>query len=423
MRIAVIGSGISGIASAWLLSRAHDVHLFERDARLGGHTDTRVVADNDGHQLPIDTGFIVYNEVTYPLLVRLFDELDVATQPSSMSWSLTCRQCRLEYAGNARGIFAQPSRMVDPSHLRMLADVMAFNRMGRRLRNDPAIDGVTLGDLVHDRDGRFGRRFSDGFARHYLLPMTAAIWSSGTGVVDRFPLKGLLEFLDNHGLLGIRSHHPWRTVSGGSASYLAPMAQQLGDTIHLGSAVTAVSRDTDGVTLSTANSGPHRFDAVVVATHADQALRLLTDASPQEKELLGEWDYATNERWLHRDISLMPTRRNAWASWNYLVDDCTEPGSVPTLTYYANRLQNLATTADYMVTLNPSRPPSAVIERDMVTHPTYTVASMATHPSLSAINGVNRTWFAGAYQRWGFHEDGLWSAVRVAADFGVRWPT
>lgn len=436
MRIAVVGSGISGMASAWLLSRRHEVHLFEREPRIGGHTDTRSVPTPAGATVPIDTGFIVYNEVTYPLLVRLFDELGVATQPSSMSWSLQCKRCNLEYAGSAQGMFAQRRRIGDPRHLRMLADLLAFNRLGRRLRDDPRIDGMSLGNLIDpspvdtttldagpvDAKHRFGHRFSDEFARHYLLPMTAAIWSSGTTTARQFPLKGLLEFLDNHGLLGVRSHHPWRTVVGGSASYLKPLSAPLADRIHVGSPVAGITRDEAGATLRFNDGTRTHFDAVVIATHADQALRLLDDPSLDEKELLSAWIYATNDRWLHTDTSLMPSRRSAWASWNYRVDDCTTDGFVPSLTYYANRLQNLQATTDYMVTLNPSTPPAHVIARDVVNHPSYTLESMATQDDLAGLNGARRTWFAGAYQRWGFHEDGLWSAVRVADDFGLRWP-
>lgn len=422
MRIAVVGSGISGMAAAWLLARRHDVHVFERDRRIGGHTDTRMVPTPTGDTVAIDTGFIVYNEVTYPLLVRLFDELGVQTQPSTMSWSLQCQRCDLEYAGSATGMFAQRRRLTDRRHLRMMADLLAFHRLGRRLRTDRAIDGMALGDLLGP-DGRFGHRFGEDFARHYLLPMTAAIWSSGTTTARGFPLKGLLEFLDNHGLLGVRSHHPWRTVVGGSASYLTPLSAPLTGRIHAGDPVAGISRDDAGAHLRFASGRRAHFDAVIVATHADQALRLLDDPSVDEKEVLGAWTYAANDRWLHTDTTVMPRRRSAWASWNYLIDDCTTDGSVPSLTYYANRLQSLRSDTDYLVTLNPTRAVGSVLARDTVHHPTYTIESMATHDDLADLNGGRHTWFAGAYQRWGFHEDGLWSAVRVAEDFGLRWPS
>ncbi|MEX0832203.1 MAG: FAD-dependent oxidoreductase [Nitriliruptoraceae bacterium] len=423
MRIAVVGSGISGLAAAWLLSRRHDIQVFEGQPRIGGHTDTRMVPSPTGTPVPIDTGFIVYNEHTYPLLVQLLDELDVATQPSSMSWSLTCAACDLEYAGNARGLFAQPRRLADPRHLRMVRDLLAFNRLGRQLRHDPAIANLTLGEFLSDEHGRFGHRFGRPFARHYLLPMTAAIWSSGTATVGQFPLKGLLEFLDNHGLLGVRTHHPWRTVVGGSAAYLRPLTAPLEGRIHVGRAVAGIQRHEAGATLRFDDERQVNFDAVIVATHADQALHLLDDPSPDEKELLGAWTYSRNDRWLHTDTRLLPRRRAAWASWNYRIEDCAIDDALPTLSYHANRLQNLDESTDYLVTLNPSRPPDQVIARDDVTHPTYTLESMATHDDLAELNGVNHTWFAGAYQRWGFHEDGLWSAVRVAEDFGLRWPS
>jgi uncharacterized protein len=416
VRIAVVGSGISGLAAAWLASGRHEVHLFEARARLGGHTHT-VPVDAGGRSVPVDTGFIVYNEATYPLLVRLFDELGVATQPSDMSWSLRCARCDLEYAGNARGLLAQPRRVADPSYLRMLADIARFNRLGRRLVDDPRAQGVPLGRFL-DAAG-----FGHGFRAHYLLPMAAAIWSSGTEVVERFPVGTLLRFFANHGLLGVTTHHRWRTVTGGTSSYIPELTAPL-DAIHAGDPVVAVDRDRDGVTLRTTSGATHRADAVVLAAHADESLAMLTDPSPLEKELLGAWDYSDNATYLHSDTELLPRSRAAWASWNYLLDDCRQPTERVSLSYHMNRLQSLDTDTEFVVSLNPTDPPrSARTIRTMTyTHPAYTPLSVGTQSRLDELNGQRRSFFVGAYQRYGFHEDGLWSAVRAVSHLGIRWP-
>ncbi len=420
MRIAVVGTGISGSASAWLLTGAgHEVHVFEREPRLGGHTNTVETVRADGGRLGVDTGFIVYNEATYPLLVRLFDELGVATQPSDMSWSLRCERCDLEYAGSARGIVAQPARLASPSYLRMLTDVARFNRLGARLVDDPRTGNLTIGRFL-DVAG-----FGHGFRDHYLLPMAAAIWSSGTGTIGEFPLSTLLRFFANHGLLGVTTHHQWRTVVGGTSSYLAPLTAPFRDRIHTAAPVVSLARDSDAARLRLADGGAHTFDAVVVAAHADEALALLADPTPQEKELLGAWSYSDNDTFLHTDTALLPRRRQAWASWNYLLEDCRTPTNRVSLSYHMNRLQNLDEPNEYVVTLNPATPPAPdrTLARMTYTHPGYTRASVATHDALDTLNGHRRTFYAGAYQRYGFHEDGLWSAVRAVSHLGVRWPT
>ncbi|MEX1164057.1 MAG: FAD-dependent oxidoreductase [Nitriliruptor sp.] len=427
MRIAVIGTGISGLASAYLLSRHHEVHVFEREPRLGGHTHTvrvpRSGAPADPRsrtegELPVDTGFIVYNETTYPLLVALFDELGVATQPSDMSWSLRCERCDLEYAGSARGIVAQPRNLASPSYLRMLADIARFNRLGSRLVDDPRAASVSLGHFL--RTAGFGH----GFRHHYLQPMAAAIWSSGTQDIETFPLGTLLRFFTNHGLLGVRTHHPWRTVVAGTSSYIAPLTAPFADRLHTGDGVATVARDTDGVTIRTASGTTARFDAVVLATHADEALGMLADPSRLEKELLGPWGYSDNATYLHTDTDLLPRSRAAWASWNYLLDDCRTPSQRVSLSYHMNRLQTLDEPREYVVTLNPSTAPreGSVLRRLDYTHPTFSPDAVATQDRLDELNGRGRTFHVGAYQRYGFHEDGLWSAVRAVSHLGVRWP-
>lgn len=418
MRIAVVGAGIAGLASAWLLSRAHEVHLVEAEPRLGGHTNTRTVRQPDGTELAVDTGFIVYNEPTYPLLTQLFDELGVATQPSDMSWSLRCERCDLEYAGNARGLFAQPARMVQRSQLRMLADLVRFNRLGRRLVGDPRTRTTSIGRFLA------GGGFSSGFQDHYLLPMASAVWSSGTGAVADLPLDTLLRFFDNHGLLGITTHHPWRTVTGGSSSYVAALTRPISGRIHLGDAAVRIERDQDGVDVHLTSGARHRMDAVVLASHADRSLAMLADPDERERRLLGPWNYSGNDTYLHTDTRLLPRRRAAWASWNYLLDDCRTPTERVSLSYHMNRLQSLGTDRDHVVSLNPRTPPAEehLIERLHYRHPVFDQASVGTQPDLDELNGRHRTYFAGAYQRYGFHEDGLWSAVRVADHLGVGWP-
>lgn len=417
MRIVVVGAGVAGLTTAWLLSRRHEVILVEQHDRLGGHTNTVTVDEGPG-AVAIDTGFIVYNEVTYPLFVRLLDELGIDTHPSDMSWSLSCDHCAVEYAGNARGLFARPRQALSPRHLRMLADIARFNRMAPRLLDDPASSRTSLGAYL--RHARFSRAFAD----HYLRPMAAAIWSSGTGTIDEFPLATLLRFFANHGLLRVSGHLRWRTVSGGAARYIPPLIAPLGDRVIRGQPVAAVTRHPDGASITLSDSTRLDADGVVLATHADEALSLLVDASPQEKELLGAWEYTPNRAVLHTDVDQLPRRRGAWASWNYRVADCRAPTQRPTLSYYMNRLQDLDTPNDYVVTLNPIEPPAAahVVTSMSYQHPAYTQESIGSQAALDELNGLRSTYFAGAYHRYGFHEDAVWSAVRVAGQLGVSWP-
>ncbi len=267
-------------------------------------------------------------------------------------------------------------------------------------------------------------RLGDAFRRHYLLPMAAAIWSSGTSAVERFPTRSLLAFFANHGLLGVRSHLAWRTVTGGSERYLDALLAPLEGSIELGNAVTGVCRAPEGVVIATADGRRRDFDAVVIATHPDDALRLLVDPSDDERDLLGAWMASDNERVVHTDASLLPRRRRAWASWNYHVEDCAAPADSASLSYHMNRLQRIDAPEEIIVSINPPRPPApgTVLRRDRVTHSTFSPAAVATQPDLDRLNGPRGTYFAGAWQRWGFHEDGLWSAVRVAAHLGVEWP-
>lgn len=417
MHVAVVGSGIAGAATAWLLARRHDVVLFEREGRAGGHTDTLDVPAPGGGTRPVDTGFIVLNDTTYPLLTRLFGELGVTTQPSDMSWSLTCRRCALEYAGSVRGVLAQPRRALDPAHWRMLVDMVRFNRIAGRGHRDGTLEDVPLDTfLTHHRLG-------EGLRRHYLLPMAAAIWSSGTADAAGFPTRSLAAFFANHGLLGVAGHLRWRTVVGGARTYLQRLLAPLGDRVRLATPVQRVERRVDGPYVTT-DDATERFDAVVLAGHADESLALLADPTDDERDLLGAWRTTRNERWVHTDASLLPGHRSAWASWNYHVDDCRTPSASASLDYLMNRLQGLDGDEQVLVSINPPRRPAdeSVLRHDTVTHPTFDAAALATQPDLDRLNGVGGTYFAGAWQRWGFHEDGLWSAVRVAAHLDVAWP-
>jgi predicted NAD/FAD-binding protein len=415
MKVAVVGSGISGLGAAWLLTRKHDVHVFEKRSRLGGHTHT-VVHDLEGRDLPLDTGFIVFNEKTYPLLTRLFNELSVETQTSEMSFSVSCLDPDIEYASHSlSGLFAKRSLLFSPAHLRMLGDVVRFGRRGRQILAGAGDPGPTIGEFLEDE------RFSEYFARFYLMPMVSAIWSSGTELAADYPRDPLLRFLDNHGLLQVTGQPGWRTVVGGSSSYIAPLTRPFDDRVHLGNGVERIHRSSDEVELVLDDGSRHHFDHVVVAAHADQALRILAEPTEDEAELLGQWSYSFNDTWLHTDATLMPRRRQAWASWNYLMSSASQESA--SLTYHLNRLQRLDENREYLVSLNPETEPApeSVIRRMSYSHPMYTPQSVETQKELPRLNGLNRTHFCGAYFGNGFHEDGFASAVAVADDLGVAF--
>ena len=399
MRIAVIGTGIAGLGAAYALSRAHDVELFERDGRPGGHTNTIV---HDG--LALDTGFIVHNESNYPELIRLFGELGVRTQPSEMSFSVSCERHGLEYAGR---------RPLGHAPLGLVREIVRFLRRARG-----TLAGAreqTLGGYVAEHG------YSPQFRDHFLVPLTAAIWSSGTGAALDFPAGYALDFFDNHGMLGFRRKR-WRTVTGGSRAYVEALLDRSQATLHLGLPVRAVTRDDAGVELSTADGGTRRFDGAVLAVHGDQALPLLADPSDDERRILGAFRSTASETVLHTDERLLP-RRGARASWNYRLADCGSTNGHPTITYYLNRLQRLDTDRHYCVTLNRSAEiaEESVIRRIAYEHPLYTFESLRAQAELPGLNGPRKTAFAGAWQGFGFHEDGLASGLRAAAAFGVVW--
>lgn len=402
MRIAVIGAGISGLGAAYLLARAHDVEIFERAERAGGHT--RTIRRNG---LALDTGFLVSNERNYPLLGRLLAELGVATQESEMSFSVSCG-CGLEYSG--RRPFAQPGRLADLRFHGLLWEIGRWLRTARRSLDELDCEAWSLGRYLDER------RFSGRFRRHFLVPLTSALWSTAPGRALDFPAGYAIRFFENHGMLGF-GRCRWRYVKGGSDTYVHALSDRLGPALRLGLGARAVSRRSDGVDVTTEDGETHPFDVAVIATHADQALRLLGDASDDERRVLGAFPYTRNEAVLHTDSSFLPRARAARASWNYRLGD----DGRPTITYYLNRLQSLDEELDYCVTLNQEVADEHVLDRGVFEHPLYTVESLAAQAKLPALSGRRRTYYAGAHHGNGFHEDGLASGVRAAAALGVDW--
>ena len=425
MRIAVAGTGIAGLGAAYALTRAgHQVELFERELRPGGHTHT-VTVEEGGRPLGVDTGFIVHNERNYPNLVRLFRELGVATQESEMSFSVSCARCGIEWAGKRP--FAQPRNALRPSFVRLVRDVVRFLREAPRDLAAGTVDGLTLSAYVAER------RYSRSLLDHFLVPLTAAIWSTAPDRTLDFPAQYALRFFENHGMLGFR-RYPWRTVVGGSSTYVETILDRLGrERLHLGAPVSAIRRDAGGVELTLAGGGGGpgggargntlRFDGVVLAVHGSAALPLLADPSDDERRILGAFGTTRSETVLHTDERMLPRTRAARASWNYHLDDCRSPAGRPTLTYSLNRLQRLDSRREYQVTLNRGAEidPAHVIRRIAVEHPLYTFESLAAQEALPGLQGARRTAFAGAWQGYGFHEDGFVSGLRAAEAFGARW--
>ena len=418
MRVAVVGTGISGLAAAWLLKRKYDVQVFEATNRIGGHTRTVEVQEGE-RRLALDTGFAAFNRRTSPSLSRLFDLLEVPTQACDMSLAVRCERCRLEYSLRSMStLFAQKANLFRPSYYRMLADVMRFAKGAKQHLDAEAKPGETLAEYLHNSD------LGGEFARHYLMPMAAALWSAGTELIESFPLEKLLTFLDKHGLLGLHGGLEWETVQKGSYEYVRAISRDLSGRIHTGTAVSGISRAPEGIRVFLGDERFELFDRVVIATHADQALGLLRDRSRAEFESLVPWRYSRNEAWLHSDVSFMPKRRAAWAARNYLLHDCHDATHVVSASHYLNRQQRLETDQHYVVTLNPVNPPATnlVLERTIFEHPIFTPESVATQSALPSLNGPLGTFFCGSYFGYGFHEDGLTSALRVADALGVGLP-
>ncbi|MCX6409184.1 MAG: FAD-dependent oxidoreductase [Thermoleophilia bacterium] len=413
MRIAVIGSGIGGLGAAWLLSRTHEVDVFERDSRIGGHSHTTRVIGPDGERLALDSGFIVHNEVTYPLLVRMLRELGVATQPSRMGFSVTCAACDLEFSGVR--LWTQPGAFMRPAFVRMIPDAVRFQRTGDRALL-PRYAGLTLREFA--RAEGYSQRFID----HYLVPITSAIWSAGQEDSRDFPAAYAVEFWRNHGILGFRRLE-WRTITGGSDTYVRAITAGLGDRVHAGLGVTEVRRDGDGVDLRTDDGNVRRFDHVVMAAHAHQSLAMLADASDEERRILSVFRTTESDVSLHADSTLLPRRRRARAAWNHHVDDCHASYAAPAMTYSLNRLQDLSSRTEWCVSLNRDDEvdPARLVMRTRFAHPVHDFNALEAQNDMQAIQGVRRTWFSGAWMGNGFHEDGMRAAVGVAKGLGVNW--
>ncbi|MEO6518053.1 MAG: FAD-dependent oxidoreductase [Pseudoxanthomonas sp.] len=413
-RIAVVGSGISGMGAAWLLARQHEVVLFEANDYLGGHTHTHDI-ELQGRTYAVDSGFIVFNEAHYPLLTQLFAEIGVASQPTTMSFSVHDEGNGLEYnAGSVRGLFAQPGNLLSMRFWRMLADLKRFYREAPDVLSEPAA-GPTLGQYLESR------RYSDVFRDQHIVPMASALWSSPSrGILD-FPMKHLVGFMVNHHMLQLSGRPQWRVVGGGSQSYVRALRAQWPVQERLATAVTSIHRLPQGVKVTSA-AGSEVFDEVVLACHADDTLALLVDATVQEQEILGAIGYSDNEAILHTDTRVLPRRRSAWAAWNAHVPARADaPCSV---SYWMNELQSLDAPEQFIVTLNrrAAIDPARVLQRMHYRHPQQDHASVAAQARKHEIQGVGHTWFAGAGWGFGFHEDGLRSSVEVARGLGVQWP-
>ncbi|ETX09600.1 amine oxidase [Marinomonas ushuaiensis DSM 15871] len=416
MKIAIIGSGISGLTSAYLLQRTHEVTVFESAQRIGGHTAT-VEVQEEGRTRAIDTGFIVFNDWTYPNFIRLMDEIGVSSRATEMSFSVSCQRTGLEYGGNnLNTLFAQRRNLFNFPFLGMLKDILRFNKEAiQDLEGGELREGVTLGEYLKEKG------YEKRFASHYLIPMGSAIWSSTLDEMMEFPLVFFVRFFKNHGLLSVSDRPQWRVIEGGSSAYLQPLVASFNDDIRLGVQIKQVQRSADSVVIQLEDGTEEIFDQVVFACHSDQALSLLADSSQDEKDILSALPYRNNDVVLHTDTSLLPKATLAWSSWNYhLGADQNKPA---TLSYNMNILQHFSSDTTYVVTLNQTDmiAPDKIIGRFKYAHPTFTLEGIKAQDRWSEINGVNNTWFCGAYWRNGFHEDGCWSGVRVANGLGVTW--
>lgn len=412
-RIAVIGSGISGLASAWLLSRAHDVVLYEAGNYLGGHTNT-VDVRLDGVVHPVDTGFLVYNNQTYPNLIAMLAELQVASYSTDMSFGVSMENGKLEWAGTSLdSVFAQRSNLLSPTFLNMLKDILRFNKAAPEYLQRTLQSCASLGELL--KEERYGATFCDA----YLLPMAAAIWSSTPGDILKFPASSFIRFCLNHSLLQVNNRPQWQTVRGGAREYVRKIAASLTD-IRLNTPVESVVRSAEEALVIT-HQKTERFDSVVFATHAPDTANMLIDASAKEQALLSAVRYQPNQAWLHTDLSLMPQQRKVWSAWNYLGGQKRDGERPVCVSYWLNKLQQLPFFTPVIVTLNPIHPPdpAKVLRSFKYQHPVFDQPAIAAQQQLVTIQGKNRCWFAGAWTGYGFHEDGLKSALQIARDFGV----
>ncbi len=406
-----MGGGISGLACAHALHGDHEIVVFEAGERAGGHAHT-VRVDTDEGPYDVDTGFIVFNDRNYPHFEAILRELAVETQPSHMSFGVSDGD-GFEYNGSTpNGLFAVRRHILSARFQRMIADLIRFNRDARALLGAP--ESPSLREWLAQMD------YSEDFIERLIVPQAAAVWSADPAQMWSFPARFMVEFFDNHGMLGFRNRPRWRTVTGGSRRYVEALTKPWRERIRLAAPVTEIRRGGESVTVTARGADGERFDAVVLATHSDQALAMLADPSERERELLGAIPYQRNEAVLHTDRSLLPRRRRAWASWNYHL--AAHPTGASTVTYHMNRLQSLSSKLDFCVTLNRTGEidPAQIIRRIDYAHPVYTPAAVAAQARRQEISGVNRTYYCGAYWGWGFHEDGVVSGLRVAGELGAR---
>jgi len=415
MKIAIIGTGISGLTAAYLLHRAHDIEVFEVNDTIGGHTNTITVPHN-GSPLSIDTGFIVYNTATYPNLTRLFDELNVPTQWSNMTFSVRNEADGFEYGSEA--LFTRPGHLFQRTPWLIIADFLRFGREAKQAMHDPRYSEHTFGEFVREK------KYSSAFVEYSLIPAASAIWSAPHAQVYDFPAQYFFYFYHNHGLLEPRNAIRWRTVTGGSQVYVQKMTADFRHKIHLRCGARAIRRHEGGVTVTLDDGSEREFDHVVIATHSDQALKLLTDPSEAEAAILGKIPYAKNLAILHTDSRVLPRARRAWSAWNYTLYASDNRDHPAALTYWMNCLQSLNVDENYCVTVNPREGainPQRVIQTIPYTHPTYSAESLHARRRLPEINGQRNTHFCGAYFGYGFHEDGMKAGLAVAKHLGVNW--
>ena len=412
-RIAVIGSGISGLSAAWLLSQNYDVTLFEADDRIGGHSNT-VDVDCGDRIIPVDTGFIVYNGANYPNLVAMFDHLGVPTAESYMSFAASVDGGNFEYCSDPTGLIGQKSNVIRPRFWRMLADVVRFSRSAEAIMADPKLADVGLAEYVE------ANGYSAGYVRDHILPMAAAIWSSSAREIRNYPLQAFVRFFLNHGLLDLYNRPVWRTVDGGSREYVSRLVAGYKGAIRLNTAIVRIERHSGIVKLTDKNGHEDIFTDVLVATHADQALEMLENPDAQERSVLGAFGYTRNRAVLHTDKALMPKRKSVWSSWNYIGEKGWDGDKPLCVTYWMNRLQNIDRKYPLFVTLNPSREidPGTIHAQFDYTHPLFDHQAMAAQRQLWQLQGRGGTWFAGAHFGSGFHEDGLQAGLAAAEDIG-----
>jgi uncharacterized protein len=413
LRVAIIGGGVSGLTAAWRLAERHDVLLFEREPRLGGHAHTHQIPLG-GRTVPVDTGFMVFNERTYPRFIGLLDELGVESRPSDMSFSVRCARCDVEYCSRGlRGLFASPRTAFTTGHLSMLLDVLRFFRTGRRALADGSASSQTLGEFLA------AWRFGDPVIRHFVLPMGGAIWSASSAAMSGFPAEAYLRFLDNHGLLAASGQPVWRTIVGGSVRYVDRIADRLGAGVRVGHPVLRVVRTGQGALVTAQGLDPIHVDAVVLATHADEALALLGDPCDAEREALGAFRYSTNSTVLHSDTGRLPSKPAARASWNVALDDCLDDEQPVPITYDLARLQGLDGVGPLLCTLNGPEPAGPVHARMVYTHPSLDRVAMNAQARVAALSGTRATYYCGAHLRYGFHEDGVLSALSAVERLGA----